>query len=511
MRLRSIILLLVLPFLTYSLYAQEGDKLEFIVGPELEEQRGNRISNTFGHTEEFFFCLRSDRRKVGQFIIEKIDADSLTVEKSLPFTLPAIRNTIPLLAYPMSTSDASFFIATAEDAEGTDIYILAYRITDDLQISKEPIVLGIADREALISENGFLIFKSGDDKKVALFIPEEKNPARNEKFDLRYFDSRLSLLDSKKIEIPYPSANVLLKDALLTPAGVFHGILSVRKESEIREVPDSYALLSYNPREEGVKEKSLALKNKWLYDLKLTLTTDSNLWLSGYYSNMVELSMVGTFSVVLDSNTGELVNTGLSPFTRDFRLMFRQDIKNKDDDLGLFKIDKTMLRSNDLLSMVNEKRYTRESTVYNPASRMYTVIQVHYHEELLITTIQPSSKIIENILLPKYQSSSQEFRRYTSYVSAQWRDKLLFFYNDHLRNESLSPNEYNDYRAVNNENNIVITYCIVSNGSVEKKSFTPESIDGYYLDADQQYSTSGYLILTAYEGYKTRYIKVLTP
>jgi len=485
--------------------------LKFVVGPELKEQRGNRISGTFGHSEKFFFCLRSDRRKVGQFIIEKIDSDSLTIDKSLSFTLPEVRNTTPLLAYPMSTSDASFLIATAEDMEGTEIYILAYRITDDLQISKEPIVLGIAEREALISEDGFLIFKSEDDKKVALFIPKEKNPIRNEKFDLRYFDSRLSLLDSKKIEIPYPSEKVLLIDALLTPSGVFHGIISIRKDSEFREIPDSYALLSYNPMKEGVKEKSLALKNKWLYDLKLSLTADTNLWLSGYYSNMVELSMVGTFSVVIDSNTGELVNTGLSPFTRDFRLMFRQELKNKEDDLGLFKMDETILKRNDMLSMVSEKRYTRESTVYNPASRMYTVIQIHYHEELLITTIQPSSKIIENILLPKYQSSSQEYRRYTSYVSTSWGDKLLFFYNDHLRNESLSPIEYNDYRAVNNENNIAITYCIVSNGSIEKKSISPESIDGYYLDADQQYSTSNYQILTTYEGYKTRYIKVLTP
>jgi hypothetical protein len=510
MRLRSILLLL-LPFLICSLRAQDGGKLEFFVGPELEEQKGNRISKTFGHSEEFFFCLRSDRRKVGQFIIEKIASDSLTVEKSLPFTLPAVSNKIPLFAFPMSTTEASFLIATADDPAGTDIYILAYRITDDAQISKEPVVLGIADREALISENGFLIFKSEDDKKIALLIPEEKNPVRNEKFALRYFDSRLSLLDTKKIEIPYPSASVFLKDALLTPTGVFHGIISLRKKSEVRELPDSYALLSYNHTEEGVKEKSLALKNQWLYDLKLTLTTDTNLWLSGYYSNMVEPSMVGTFSVLIDSNTGELVNTGLSPFTRDFRLMFRQKIKNSEDDLSLFKLDKTILKSSESLSMISEKRYTRESTVYNPASRMYTVIQIHNHEELLITTIQPSSKIIQNILLPKYQSSSQEFGRYTSYVSARWGNKLLFFYNDHLRNESLSPIEYNEYRSVNNENNIMITYCIVSDGSVEKKSIRPESIDGYYLDADQQYSTSGYQILTAYKGYKTRYIKVLTP
>ncbi|MCZ4407874.1 hypothetical protein O3Q51_03585 [Cryomorphaceae bacterium 1068] len=507
----SSILLLLLTFLFCSLRAQDTAKVEFFVGPDLEEQKGNRIWETFGHSEEFFYCIRTDRRKKGEFIIEKIGTDSLTVVKTLSFTPSEISNRVPSLAYPISTANSSFLIATAEDPEGTDIYIMAYRISDDLQISKEPIVIGIADREALISEHGFLMFQSEDSQKVILFIPEEKNPVRNEKFALRYFDSELNLLDTKEIEIPYPSDKVLLEDAVMTPNGVFHGIISLRKESEVRVLPDSYSLLTYNPAKEGVKEKSLALGNKWFYDLKLTLTPDTNLWLAGYYSNMVEPSMVGTFSVVIDSNTGQLLNTGLSPFDRDFRLMFRHDIKNNEDDLGLFKLDKVFLKSNGSLTMVSEKRYSRESTVYDPASRMYTVILIHYNEELLISTIRPSSRIEENIVIPKYQSSSQGSGRYTSYVTTQWGNKLLFFYNDHVRNESLSPVEYNDYRALNNDNNINITYCILGENSLEKMSINSDAIDGYHLDAEQQYKTTKCQILTTYNGNRTRYIKVLTP
>lgn len=511
MRLRSILLLVLLTFSICTSRAQDAATVEFVIGPELEEQKGNRIWETFGHSDDFFFCIRTDRRKKGQYIIEKIGVKSLAVEKTIQFTPTEINKRIPLLAYPMSTADASFLIATAEDPGGTDIYILAYRITDDLQVSQEPIVMGIADREALISEEGFLIFKSAEEKKLALFIPEEKNPDRNEKFALRYFDAELNLLDTKKIEIPYPAAKVLLKDAALTPTGVFYGIISLRKESEVRALPDSYALLSYNPAKEGVKEKALALGNKWFYDLKLTLTPDTNLWLAGYYSNMVEPSIVGTFSVVIDSNTGELLNTGLSQFERDFRLMFRREIKSSEDDLGLFKLDKAYLNRSGSLSMVSEKRYTRESTIYNPASRMYSVVQIYNRQELLVTTIKPSSVITENILIPKYQSSSQSVGRYTSYVSTQWGDKLLFIYNDHIRNESLSPTDYNDYRAVNNENNMTITYCLLNNGSIKRQTLDPKTVGGYYLDAEQQYRTSKSQILTSYKGHRTRYLKVLTP
>ncbi|HKK40392.1 MAG TPA: hypothetical protein VJ949_13310 [Cryomorphaceae bacterium] len=494
-----------------SIIGQDEDKLEFFVGPELEEQRGNSIWKTFGHSDDFFFCMRADRRKKGQFLIEKIGVDSLTVLKTVQFQLSEVSGKLPVMAYPMSTKNASFLIATAEDQDGSDIFIMAYSITDDLQIKKEPLIIGIADREALISENGFLTFKSEDEKKVALFIPKERNPVRNEKFELRYFDSGLNLLEIKNIEIPYPSANVLLEDAVLTPNGVFHGVISIQNESEVRILPNSYALLTYHPAEDGVKEKALSLGNKWFYDVNLTVTPDTNLWLSGYYSNMVEPSMVGTFSVVIASDTGELLDTGLSPFDRDFRLMFRQDMKSDQDDLGLFKLEEAFLKKNGLLSMISEKRFSRESTIYEPATRMYTTVQVHYYEEILITTIRPSSKIMENILIPKYQSAYQQFGRYTSYVSTQWGDKLLFFYNDHFRNESLSPTEYNNYRSLNNENNMNITYCVVSDGKLIKKTLKPETTDDYYLDAGQHYRTSNSQILTTYKGYKTKYLKVLTP
>lgn len=511
MRLHLIFFFVLFYFYSAILIAQGVDNLEFLMGPELEEGRGEVILETFGHSEDFFFCIKANRRKKGEFSIEKIDVDSLTILKSSRFAPKKLNGKVPVFLYPISTRDASFLIATAEDPGGTEIHIMAYRISDDLNIQGDPLIIGIAKRESLISENGFLLFKTAERDKIALFIPDESKPERNEKFKLRYFDSKFDLLEVKKIEIPYPSEDVFLEDAVLTPRGVFHGIISLREKTEVRVLPDSYALLTYNPAESGIKEKSLALGNKWFYDFKLSLTPDTNLWLAGYYSNMVEPSMAGTFSVVIDSNTGELLNTGLSPFERDFRLMFRSDLKNDEDDLGLFKLDQTYLRRDGNLSLINEKRYTRTSTIFNPATGTYSVIDIHYNEELLITTIQPRSKIVENILIPKYQSSSREFGRYLSYVSTSWNDKLLLFYNDHSRNVSLSPSQFDEYRWLNNDNNMTISYCLIKDGEVTKKYFDSEVIGGYSLNAAQHYRTEKSQVLTTYKGDQIRYIKVLIP
>lgn len=511
MGLRSVFIVWISVLSGLLCSAQKGDGLQFFIGPESDEKRNQSLWEVFGHHQDYFLTLRSFNRKKGQFIIEKIDTDSLKTMASVVFKPQEMSGRYPVLTYPMTTKNACFLIATAEDPKGTDVYIMAYPISEGLKIPTEPIVLGIANREALLSENGFLIFKSKDEDKVALFVPEETEPQKNEKFTLRYFDANLSLLDARKVEIPYRADEVLLHDAVLSSNGDFHGIISLKSESEVRSLPDSYALISYSPEEDQVKEKALALGSKWFYELDLTMTPDTNLWLSGYYSNMVEPSMAGTFSVVINSQNGELLQTGLSPFDRDFRLIFRNYNRNSEDALGLFKLDDSALSKDGLISLISEKRYERQSTIFNPATGVYSTVQINYNEEILISTIKPNSQIVANVIIPKYQSYSRSSGRYASYVFKQWNDQLIFFYNEHIRNAALSPNDYGEYRFLNNENNMTISFCVVGKDKVVKGSIAPERIDNYYLNAEHSYSGNDFEILTAYKGYKTRYIKVTSP
>ena len=129
----------------------------------------------------------------------------------------------------------------------------------------------------------------------------------------------------------------------------------------------------------------------------------------------------------------------------------------------------------------------------------------------MISTIKPNSQIVANVIIPKYQSYSRSSGRYASYVFKQWNDQLIFFYNEHIRNAALSPNDYGEYRFLNNENNMTISFCVVGKDKVVKGSIAPERIDNYYLNAEHSYSGNDFEILTAYKGYKTRYIKVTSP
>jgi hypothetical protein len=477
----------------------------------LEERKGDELLYTFGHSDEYFFNLWKDRGKNGSFILEKVSTDSLKVIHVNPFSFAELKNMMPTLAYPLSMYDRSFLIATAEDPSNEDIFILAFRIAESGEISPESIVLGTGNREAILAENGFLLFKSVDEKKAALFIPREKFSEKNEKFALRYFNKNFEFIRSKELEIPYSSGQVTLQDAVLTSRGVFHGIISLANETRVRITPDSYALLTYDPEQDVVREKSLALGNKWFYSIKLSLTPDTNLWLAGYYSNMVELSMAGSFSVVADSKTGGLIHTGLYPFKRDFRLKFRSDITRREDELGLFKLDDSRLTGPDRLTLISEKRYTRSSTIFNPATGTYSIVQIFNYDEILISTLLPSSKIVFNGLIPKYQSYSSEPGRFTSYLSVKGKSNVYLFYNDHVKNQELSVSDFTEYRQLNNENNMTLTYCIYDGEQLKRISLNPDRLDAYYLDPGHYYETTNGLVLMTYNGYRIRYMRVEIP
>jgi len=494
-----------------SAFSQSESMLELHIGPELDERKGDQLLFTFGRSNEFFYNLWSDRRKNGAFILERISTDSLNVLEETNFNFPEIKGLTPTLAYPFSIKEKNFLMATAEDPNNNNLYIFAFPILERARIANEPITLGVGNREAIVAENGFLFFQSENSDLAALFIPKEKAYEKNEKFILVYFDSDLKQLSKREFEIPYSSGEVRLEDAIITDRGFFHGIISMSKDTRVRITPDSYALLTYDPDQDAIREKNLALGSKWFYDLKMTLTPDSNLWLAGYYSNMVELSMAGSFSVVVDSKTGELLNTGLYPFEREFRLQFRSDIKRGEDELGLFKLDVAKLIRPERLSLVSEKRYRRESTIFNPATGTYSIVQIHNYDEILISVLRPSSRIDFNALIPKYQSYSGDPGRFTSYAAVETEEEIFLFYNDHVKNLNLSVRDFTEYRQLNNENNMTLTYCRFDGENLERKSYKPEALDGYYLDPRHFYQTDDAAILTTYKGYRIKYIRIDLP
>ncbi|MFN2431008.1 MAG: hypothetical protein ABR574_13395, partial [Cryomorphaceae bacterium] len=328
LQIRSFILLICTALLVQTaVFAQE--EIPAFWGPSLEDEKGSDILSVFGHGESSFLVLRDTRRKKDGFIVERISTDSLDRINASKIQFPEVaKNTVPTMVYPISFADRSYFIAEAREPNSPDIKIYAFEINEDLSLGKNPVVIGSGNAAAWRKGKGFSMFLNDDKTLATVIVPQEIDPEKNEKFKLLLLDSKLNTIKTKSIEIPHASGNFEYADALVDSSRSVY-ILGAIERDDIenprndRNLGRDYSLFRYRWESEQLTEKSLSIGSKWLYDVRLILNKSGNLQAAGYFSNMIDLIMAGTFSLEINRETGNMENQGITTFSREFRENFR--------------------------------------------------------------------------------------------------------------------------------------------------------------------------------------------
>jgi len=483
-------------------------------GPVMTDQKGNELLSVFGADSAYFYTLRTASKKRDGFLIEQISTDSLAVEKVVTVQFPMVDGMFPLLFDALSFGGRNYLITTAENATNNEIHILAFELNTNLMLLGSPITIGISDQAILGAGKNFMTYTDKLKRNLLVVIPKEKEAAKNEKFDVLLFDADLNFLYKKSLELPHASGLVGFEDILVDAGRGFFLLTSIVDKSlktihANRNMGRNYSLLQYTWENELMRERSLAIGTKWLYNVKLIENAADNFQIAGYFSNMVDLIMAGTFSVEIDRESGEIVNQGLNPFDREFKNKFKSATNNDPADLGLYRLDHVYPVSQNRTQLVSEKRYSQTSTVFNPATGTYSVIEINYFDQLLITGMSPSSEIIYQFKIPKFQSSSRIDGLYTSYVAWQGKSGIYLIYNDHERNAALRLDEESNYRQVNSTSSTqVVALNIDDSGQAKKEvmfttadrkmTFTP-----YFF-----YALDDGIILMTVDGYKTQYVRL---
>lgn len=504
------LLLLCVPF---GLSGQKTAKVR--AGELTPSPKGYELDALFGTEEASFYALRKNRRKKLPYILQKVSTDSLSVLESKTFDFPGFQGNTPLLESVFSIGRHNYLIATSHDSGTDSVYVLAYEIGDPVGISEQPVVLVKGLGRTLSRKRGYRVFKDPVNRVFSVLLPAESQPEKNEKFEIFLFDENLSLLKQKLLEVPYTSNILTYEDALVDSSGAIYVLTSLTNTSltavnEDRNIGKDFSLFKYSWATETLSEKSLSLGSKWLYDVKLLVNSEGNIQATGYYSNMVDLIMAGTFSLVLDRNTGDIVSQGLSPFDRDFRLRFRQSGSNiTETQLGKFQLKNAFSLPGARTMLLSEKNYTESTTLLNPATGTYTIVTVFNYDAVLISMIDASSKIEHNLYIPKFQSSTDSQNSYTSYLAFRGKENTYVVYNDDRRNADQALNAEKGYRQLTTSTNAEAMVVEISpGGSMQKHPlFNPSEIREVF-NPHFYYKTEGAAILVATLGYETRYFRL---
>src|SRR5690606_33426303 len=333
----------------------------------------------------------------------------------LIFSLSEINGTQPRIIQTLTIGKKLYFIAVTESSASDSIHMYAYEILDKPNINPSPTLLAKVNAQAVNYKSSFTIFKDDINELFALILPQETDPQKNEKFELLLFNSLLEKVNSKHIEVPYPADIWEYTDVLVDDSGAIYVLASITNSSlsalnKDRNIGKNFSLFKYTWETETLVEKSLSLGSKWLYDVRLFLNENNHIQVAGYYSNMVDLIMAGTFSLELNKSTGKILNQGINAFDREFRSKFRPKGGNiAETELGMFNLDYVFPRADGTTQLISEKNYTETSTVFNPGTGTYSIITVYNYDEILVTTINESSKIKYNIMIHKFQSSTSYY------------------------------------------------------------------------------------------------------
>lgn len=509
-------LTLLLSLMAISAFCQKADSV--YIGKLQTSLKGYHIAEIFGNSDSFFYNLRENRRKKFGYALQKIDADSLTILDTETFNFPEVKGVSPVLESVLSIGKKNYLIASTQNANNDTVNIFGFEILDPVKIKPVPILLGRGSSLTFQRKKGYRVFKDPINNLFTLILPQESQVGKNDKFELRLFDENLNLVNYKTLELPYPSELINYQDAVVDSSGSIYVLAGISNPTltsvnEDRNIGKDFSLFKYSWESGTLTEKSLSLGVKWLYDVKMFINPAGNLQIAGYYSNMVDLIMAGTFSLVLDRRTGKILNQGLSPFDRDFRIRFRPRGSNiTETQLGMFKLNNVFSLSDDKTMLLSEKNYTETSTVFNPATGTYSIITIYNYDDVLISVIDPSSKIKFTLSIPKFQSSTYAYDDYTSFLSFRGKEDTYLIYNDDQRNEELSINTDKGYRQLTTASNSESILISISDSGKTTKTplFTTYDFKEVF-NPSLYYKTSDGIIITAINGYETRYIRLKLP
>lgn len=450
--LRSVTLLCISLISCAMLFAQHSTRV--IWGPEILKSRPEQLLEIFGADDAHFYTLTSSGRKGSPIVITKIETDSLKERKSAILTLHLINGLQPLYLQTLSFAEKAYLLSTVDDPSGDEIMVYAHEVDEGLTFGLEPRLLGTIPRNVIIKTRFFRVVPSEEQGFLLVLMPQEDIPDRNEKFKLRLLDKDLNMLYEKDLEVPYPTADVSYGDILVDEDRAVY-VLMNKASAQLRDVGKvqnpgrDHFLLKYTWENNMVSEKSLSIGVKWIYNVHMAMNASGQLQVFGYFSNMIELAMAGTFSVAFDAGSGQIVAQGLSPFERAFKAQFRP-IGNLQErhDLSLYETDYTFAQKNKQVLMLSEKRDMQSTTMFNPATGTYFIIQNFIFEELLLTSINTAGAVTYNIKIPKYQVSSREVADFVSYTAWQTNGSTFMAYNDHERNASLELHSGGKYNTL---------------------------------------------------------------
>jgi hypothetical protein len=437
-----------------------------------EYKNKNILENVLGEDGTHIFTLKSKPRRIfssGDYYIERIDLTGRFIEEKL-IALPDNRNfeTAYMLKHEI-------YIFSSEKRDKMQYLYVDHLNKKTLEPEGKSQLITSFD----YSEGGwwnkgnFSVEISSDESKVLAYYKLPYSRTEYERFGLFVYDTDLELIWKREVELPYIDKLFDTKMFIVDNLGSVHLLARLYKDkvrtSKKGEPNYAYHLLSYSERSMDPVEVVIGLKDIFLQEMFVATVDGETLYCAGYFSEDKKWSIKGVFALEIDPKTGDIDKYEINTFSIDFitsllserqaKKKKKKEAKGKAVELTDIKMKHIVIHEDGGLTVVGEREYTYEVTVVTQTGSGGTTTQTKTYfvnNEIVVAYLNSNLKMdwVKNVI--KYQVSQNPF--YQSYFMQVHNDKLVFFFNDNIKNDRklpLKPKDIKSFISKPNKSNMM--------------------------------------------------------
>ena len=333
-----------------------------------------------------------------------------------------------------------------------------------------------------LNNNEYLLaqkVKSGDlSLEEPLTIAEVENPDKNGffKFQLSNGGSRLLVAYSRRMEekndqridlyvLDENLQKVWHKEDCLARAGVSFNVEQYRvddtgnvyllstlfpdKRAEKRQgSPDyQYVLSSFRIKGQEQEDFGIRLKDKFITDLQIKLTSGNEIIGGGFYADEGSFSIKGSYFFTIDAKSNKVLSRSLKEFEPEFLSQHvalitakKRKTRNQVRQYG-FSLKDIFLRQDGSAVLLGEQYFVSSSTIFN---RKYENVKSTYFydfNDIVIINISPKGEIEWAQKVEKQQRSCDDAGLYSSFIPLLVKGDVFLFYNSLPENYSITKSK----------------------------------------------------------------------
>jgi len=325
--------------------------------------------------------------------------------------------------------------------------------------------------------DGSFSFKYSEDfTKLMLYYNLPYQKGEPEQFGYQVYKDNMELLWEKEITLPYKDELFSIENNIVDNNGNVYLVGVLFKEKAVKKrygLPNyEYKIISFTDKGENKNEVTAALKNKFITDLQINITSKGDIVCGGFYSEKNTSSIKGTFYMNINGKTGEVKTENFKEFETNFLAEFMSEKKaSKGKELYEYSLDKIVIREDGGAVLVAEQFFVRvvTTTTYANGVTTYHTTYYYYYNDIIVVNVNPDGTIEWAKKIPKTQVSTNDGGFYSSYAVNISHGKLYFIFNDNPKNITIKSDKVYPYNR-GSKGSVVTLVIIDADGGMTREA-----------------------------------------